>query len=82
MYNYSAYNLEGSNLEHRIFDIIFLARGLTPSADSFAESLTAFCIFLILDFPGTYGSIIIFLNLNTTLYYSFDDHLNKLYIFP
>ena len=24
MYNYSAYNLEGSNLEHRIFDIIFL----------------------------------------------------------
>ena len=24
VYNYSAYNLEGSNLEHRIFDIIFL----------------------------------------------------------
>ena len=24
VYNYSAYNLEGSNFEHRIFDIIFL----------------------------------------------------------
>ena len=25
VYNYSAYNLEGSNLEHRIFDIIVIA---------------------------------------------------------
>ena len=49
---------------------IFLALGLTPNADSFAESFTASCIFLILDFPGTYGSILIFLNLNVVIFFN------------
>ena len=45
-----------------LLKLFFLIFELKPNADSFAESLIKFFIFPILDFPGLYVSISIFLN--------------------